>query len=83
VDVIELAIEHVFGLHKVASSWCPLPYISTSSSFIHGINHTNFYIELAIGNYTQYKTFYLKLRQLAIGLANEIFQHRVSVRGYG
>ena len=26
MDVIELAIEHVFGLHKVAGSWCPLPY---------------------------------------------------------
>ena len=25
VDVIELAIEHVFGLHKVAGSWCRLP----------------------------------------------------------
>ena len=27
VDVIALVVEHVFHLHKVAGSWCPLPYV--------------------------------------------------------
>jgi len=44
-----------------------------SSSLIYGINHTNIYVELAIGNCTQYTTFYLKLRQLAIGIATKYF----------
>ena len=26
VDVIELAVKHDFGLHKVAGFWWPLPY---------------------------------------------------------
>jgi len=52
-----------------------------SSSLIYGINHTNIYVELDIGNCTQYLTFYLKLRQLAIGLATKYFNKKGSKTG--
>ena len=44
VDVIELAVEHVFWLHKVAGSWWPLPYIKT----VETIQLTGIYYKLMI-----------------------------------
>ena len=34
VDVIELAIERVFWLHNLASSWWPLPYLAGYNSLL-------------------------------------------------
>ena len=67
--ILTFFFSHRFIYMSQLSTWS----WDMSSSLIYGINHTNIYVELAIGNCTQYRTFYLKLRQLAIGLATKYF----------